>query len=127
MSANKIVISGRLKQITDNGLEIKIQCDFTLTVSDGENELDMSVHCSNSELSKHMVHSTETGDELTVIGLLTGTDKIYALAVVTADNEVYPTMYGKDYALNQIDNIIRLNKEYRPRTNAEIDPEGVWL
>ena len=94
MSANKIVISGRLKQITDNGLEIKIRCDFTLTVSDGENEL---------------------------------TDKIYALAVVTADNEVYPTMYGKDYALNQIDNIIRLNKEYRPRTNAEIDPEGVWL
>ena len=87
----------------------------------------MSVHCSNSELSKHMVHSTETSDELTVIGLLTGTDKIYALAVVTADNEVYPTMYGKDYALNQIDNIIRLNKEYRPRTNAEIDPEGVWL
>ena len=120
MSANKIVISGRLKQITDNGLEIKIRCDFTLTVSDGENELDMSVHCSNSELSKHMVHSTETSDELTVIGLLTGTDKIYALAV-------YPKIYGKDYALSQIDNIIRLNKEYRPGTNAEIDPEGVWL
>ena len=69
MSANKIVISGRLKQITDNGLEIKIRCDFTLTVSDGENELDMSVHCSNSELSKHMVYSTETASTGRAVGV----------------------------------------------------------
>ena len=126
MIVNKIVITGKLKHITDNGLKIRTQCTAVLTVNDGEQDFDMEVQCTDYELAKFMVYSTQIGDELTVVGILTGINKIYALSVITTEDKVCPS-YDKHIALIQRDKILKMDYDLENNLEPVIDPEGIWL